>query len=163
VNGGRGWLRSSATPGTQTAPERSPSWFVLAVACLVVAAIIPAAAQRRPNFGAGVDVRLEGVVEPVAGFEALGVLRIRAGDRVRRFAVQSARSTQGEGMSLFKRFALQAENLKLLGAAPLLERFGEAPAGTRLRLVGRLQSDRFVLAEVARIEAPAPAPGNPGR
>ena len=139
------------------AEQRSPFSSVLALACLALAATVPAAAQRASNFGAGVDVRLEGVVEPAAGFEALAVLRIRAGDRVRRFAVRSARSTQGEGMSLFRRFTLQAENLQLIGAAPLLQRFHEARAGTPLRLVGRLQSDRLVLAEVARIEAP-PAP-----
>ena len=78
MNGRCGSPRSSATPGTETAHERSPFSFGLTVACLVVAAAVPAAAQRRPNFGAGVDVRLEGVVEPAAAVEALGVLHVRA-------------------------------------------------------------------------------------
>ncbi len=74
-----------------------------------------------------------------------------AGEAVRRFAVTSARTARAKGMSIFRQTELYPENLRLLGNEELIERFRRAPAGTTLRILGRLQINRLLASEITVI------------
>jgi hypothetical protein len=129
---------------------------------ILVLSTIPAAAQRG-GFGLGQDLRLEGIVEPNKAQEelALGTIKIRAGNVVRKFGVIRAQTAHTEGMSLFNRSDLNPEQLLLYGNAQLLDVFRNAPPGTRLRMLGRYQKYDYVLAEVTPVDSsvtPAAAP-----
>lgn len=127
------------------------AWMAgLSLLCLCAA---PAAAQRQ--FGLGEDLRLEGIVDPSKPDEekTLGTIKIRAGSVVRKFGVIVAQTAHTEGMSLFNRSELHPEQLLLYGNAPLLDVFRNAPAGRRLRMLGRYQNDDYILAEVTPIDA----------
>jgi hypothetical protein len=126
---------------------------------LICLGAAPAAAQRQ--FGLGEDLRLEGIVDPSKADEekTLGTIKIRAGNMVRRFGVIVAQTAHTEGMSLFNRSDLHPEQLLLYGNAALLDAFRNAPAGSRLRMLGRYQNDDYILAEVAPVGASStPAP-----
>ena len=119
----------------------------------------PAVAQR--PFGAGQDLRLEGIVEPdaAAKAQALGTIKIRAGTTVREFGVIRAQTARSQGMSLFNRSILRPEQLLLRGDRTMLDTFRNAPAGTRLRMLGRYTGDDYILAEVTPVDPNAtPAP-----
>src|SRR5262245_62007206 len=123
----------------------------LAIATLLVAlCATPVAAQRGGPFGLGQDLRLEGIVDPgqAAKQEALGTIKIRAGKVVRKFGVIRAQTSSTEGMSLFNRSELHPEQLLLYGNKAQLDAFRHAPAGTRLRMLGRYQRDDYILAEI---------------
>ena len=111
-----------------------------------------AAAQ---GFGLGQDLRLEGIVDPSAAAKnkALGTIRIRAGTVVRKFGVLHAQTARTEGMSLFNRSDLHPEQLLLRADDKLLDVFRSAPAGTRLRMLGRYQGDDYILAEITPVDA----------
>jgi hypothetical protein len=130
-----------------------------AVMLFVLSLAAPAMAQRQ--FGLGADLRLEGVVEPSKADEnaSLGTIKIRAGKVVRKFAVIVAQTAQTEGMSLFNRSELHPEQLLLYANATLLDVFRNAPAGTRLRMLGRYQGDDYILAEIAPVGGPGTTPG----
>ena len=119
----------------------------------------PALAQKGP-FGLGQDLRLEGVVEPSkqAEQQSLGAIKIRAGDTVRKFAVSRAQTATTEGMSLFNRSDLHPEQLLLYGNASMLDAFRTAPAGSRLRMIGRYQGDDYILAGIQPVD-PSATPG----
>jgi hypothetical protein len=122
-----------------------------------------AVAQRAP-FGLGTDLRLEGIVDPspTAEQQALGTIKIRGGNMARKFAVIRAQTSQTEGMSLFNRSELNPEQLLLYGNAALLDVFRNAPAGTRLRMLGRYQADDYILAEIVPVDPPTtPGPTPP--
>jgi hypothetical protein len=124
------------------------------IAVLIVAlCALPAAAQRG-QFGLGQDLRLEGIVAPDTAQEglALGTIKIRAGKVVRKFGVIHAQTAHTEGMSLFNRSDLNPEQLLLYGNAQLLDVFRTAPAGTRLRMLGRYQKYDYILAEVTPVD-----------
>jgi hypothetical protein len=121
--------------------------------------VAPAAAQRQ--FGLGEDLRLEGIVDPSKTDEekTLGTIKIRAGNVVRKFGVIVAQTAHTEGMSLFNRSELHPEQLLLYANASLLDVFRNAPAGSRLRMLGRYQNDDYILAEVTPVDtSPTPAP-----
>ena len=126
----------------------SPSVTCLASLALLLALAAPAAAQPAP-FGLGSDLRLEGIVEPAAGAETLGTIRIRAGSVVRRFGVVRAQTSRAEGMSLFNRSELHPEQLMLMGTTDQLATFQTAAPGTTLRMLGRYQGDDYLLAEIS--------------
>ncbi len=130
------------------------------IAAIVLVAFVglaapPARAQR--GFGAGQDLRLDGIVDPgaPAKHQSLGTIKIRAGDTVRKFAVIRAQTARTEGMSLFNRSDLHPEQLLLYGNTAMLDAFRNAPAGTRLRMLGRYQSDNYILAEVKPVDTVA--------
>lgn len=127
-----------------------------AVAVLVLLAA-PAVAQPRP-FGAGQQLRLEGIVDPPAGADTLGTIRIRAGSAVRRFGVVRAQTPQVEGMSLFNRSELHPEQVLLRGNSDQMATFQNAPAGSTLRMLGQYMGDDYLLAEITAGSAGTPAP-----
>jgi hypothetical protein len=138
---------------------RSPVLCEYALGGALLAALLlaaPAAAQRR-YLGMGHDLRLEGIVEPVAGAEILGEIRILAGDTVRRFGVTSAISAGEEGMAIFRNQKLRPVTFKLVAKADVLQIFRAAAPGTRLRMIGLLQPDSFLIASIEVLE-PTPAP-----
>ena len=127
--------------------------MIHSLAALMIAVIValPAAAQQS-DFGTGEALQLEGIVAPGRDVTGLGVLTIGAGDAVRRFAVTSARTPKVEGMSIFRQTELYPENLRLLGNAKPLERFRQAPAGTALRILGRLHVNRLLVSEISVVD-----------
>ncbi|MFN8640930.1 MAG: hypothetical protein U0802_04435 [Candidatus Binatia bacterium] len=114
---------------------------------LLMALLSPAQAQPPPS-GLGSDLRLEGIVEPAAGADTLGTIRIRAGAVVRRFGVVRAQTARVEGMSLFNRSELHPEQLLLMGTKDQLATFQGAAPGSTLRMLGRYQGDDYLLAEI---------------
>jgi hypothetical protein len=116
-------------------------------------------AQRAP-LGLGSDLRLEGIVDPspAAEQQTLGTIKIRAGNMARKFGVIRAQTAHTEGMSLFNRSVLNPEQLLLYANAALLDVFRNAPAGTRLRMLGRYQNDDYILAEITPVD-PSATPG----
>jgi hypothetical protein len=132
----------------------------MAIGMLLVALGATSAAAQKGAFGLGEDLRLEGVVDPSAAAkaQALGTIRIRAGKAVRKFAVVHAQTSRSEGMSLFNRSSLHPEQLLLRGSAAMLDTFRTAPAGTRLRMLGRYTGDDYILAEVAAADVSATPP-----
>jgi hypothetical protein len=129
----------------------------LAVGLLLIATCAgPAWAQKGP-FGLGEDLRLEGIVAPSEADKAqtLGTIKIRAGKMVRKFGVLHAQTARTEGMSLFNRSQLHPEQLLLRADKSLLNVFRNAPAGTRLRMLGRYTGDDYILAEVTPVDASA--------
>jgi len=113
----------------------------------------PALAQKGP-FGMGQDLRLDGIVDPSKATKqkALGTIKIRAGKVARKFAVIRAQTARTEGMSLFNRSNLHPEQLLLYGNDAMLDAFRNAPAGTRLRMLGRYQGDDYILAELTPVD-----------
>ena len=134
---------------------------VITAAALVV--LGAAAAHARGPFGLGQDLRLEGIVDPseAAKQQALGTIRIRAGRVVRKFAVIRAQTAQAQGMSLFNRSSLHPEQLLLRANHALLGVFRDAPAGTRLSMLGRYVQDDFILASITPVEPPTPSAATP--
>jgi hypothetical protein len=114
---------------------------------------LAAVADARGPFGAGQDLRLQGIVEPAEGANTLGTIKIRAGDVVRRFGVIRAQTTRAQGMSLFNRSSLHPEQLLLRGTQDQMATFQNAPAGTTLRMLGRYQGDDYLLAEITAGDA----------
>ena len=133
---------------------------VIAITVLLAAlSATPAPAQR--GFGAGQDLRLEGIVDPSEADKAqvLGTIKIRAGNTVRKFGVILAQTAHTEGMSLFNRSELHPEQLLLYANPSMLDTFRNAPAGTRLRMLGRYQTDDYILAQIGPLDAGAtPSP-----
>lgn len=130
------------------------------IGMLFVALSAATAAAQPGAFGLGQDLRLEGVVDPgaPARAQALGTIKIRAGKTVRKFGVIVAQTARTEGMSLFNRSSLHPEQLLLRGSAALLGTFRKAPAGTRLRMLGRYTGDDYIVAELTVIDASATPP-----
>jgi len=130
---------------------------IIAAGVLVLLCAAAAHAQRG-RFGLGQDLRLEGIVEPdeAAKQQVLGTIRIRAGRVVRKFGVIRAQTAQAEGMSLFNRSSLHPEQLLLRANNTMLDVFRNAPAGTRLSMLGRYAQDDYILASITPVE-PTPA------
>jgi hypothetical protein len=129
----------------------------MVIGTLLVALGATSAAAQKGAFGLGEDLRLEGVVDPSATVkaQALGSIKVRAGKAVRKFAVIRAQTSRTEGMSLFNRSSLHPEQLLLRGSAAMLHTFRTAPAGTRLRMLGRYTGDDYILAEVTAVDVSA--------
>jgi hypothetical protein len=132
---------------------------VIAAWLLVGLCAASASAQRRP-FGLGQDLRLDGIVDPspAAKAQVLGTIRIRAGRTVRKFGVIRAQTARAQGMSLFNRSSLHPEQLLLRADDSLLDVFRSAPAGSRLRMLGRYQGDDYILAEITPVDTSATPP-----
>lgn len=130
------------------------------IAALLLLALCAGPAPAQGPFGVGGDLRLEGIVDPnqAAKSQALGTIKIRAGKTVRKFAVIHAQTARSEGMSLFNRSSLHPEQLLLRGNAAMLDAFRTAPAGTRLRMLGRYTGDDYILAEVTPVDPSATPP-----
>jgi hypothetical protein len=126
----------------------------LACLCLLAGA---AAAQPHP-FGAGQQLRLEGIVDPPPGADTLGTIKIRAGTVVRRFGVTRAQTPRVEGMSLFNRSELHPEQLLLRGNDSQMAAFQNAAAGSTLRMLGQYMGDDYLLAEITADGAGTPSP-----
>lgn len=134
---------------------------VIAVPLLMVSVLASAVAAQPAPFGLGQDLRLDGIVEPgeQAKAQTLGTIKIRAGSTVRKFGVIRAQTARVEGMSLFERSELHPEQLLLRATENLLDVFRNAPAGSRLRMLGRYQGDDYILAEVTPVtDTPKPTP-----
>jgi hypothetical protein len=132
---------------------------ITAFATLVLAlAAAPAPAQRGP-FGMGQDLRLEGIVEPANDAKVLGRIKVVAGDQTRKLGVIRAQTPRAEGMALFRRSSLNPFQLLLRGDAAQLATFASAPAGTRLRMLGRYTGDDFILAEITVVPPPTAGAG----
>lgn len=123
---------------------------------LLLAAAGAASAQGGP-FGLGQDLRLDGIVEPPAGADTLGDIRIRAGTTVRTFGVINAQTARAQGMSLFNRSAINPTQLLLRANNQMIATFNGAPPGTRLRMMGRYVGDDFILSEVTIVPPPTAA------
>ena len=124
-----------------------------AIVAVVLLSSLAAAAHARGPFGTGQDLRLNGIVEPAEGANTLGVIKIRAGNVVRRFGVIFAQTPRAQGMSLFNRSSLHPEQLLLRGTNDQMSLFQNAPAGTTLRMLGRYQGDTYLLAEITTVAA----------
>jgi hypothetical protein len=136
---------------------------LIAAGVLLALSAASASAQKGP-FGLGQDLRLDGIVEPnaAAKAQALGTIKIRAGNVVREFAVRRAQTARTEGMSLFNRSELHPEQLLLRADNAMLDVFRNAPAGTRLNMLGRYMQDDYVLSSITPAEASTtPAPTTP--
>jgi hypothetical protein len=131
--------------------------LALAATLLAVATLIPdsTTAQRR-YLGMGHSLRLEGIVESGEGADVLGEIHIRAGDMLRSFGVTAAIAPGEEGMAIFRNQALRRETFKLVAKEDMLQNFNHAAPGTKLRMIGVLQPDSFLLASI-EVLAPAPA------
>jgi hypothetical protein len=125
----------------------------LAAGLLLIAACAGPAMAQKGSFGLGEDLRLEGIVAPSDADKAqtLGTIKIRAGNLVRKFGVIQAQTARTEGMSLFNRSELHPEQLLLRANKKMLKAFRSAPAGTRLRMLGRYTGDDYILAEVTTV------------
>jgi hypothetical protein len=132
----------------------------MVVGMLLVTLFAASAAAQQGPFGLGQDLRLDGIVDPGATdkAQALGMIKIRAGKTVRKFCVILAQTPRAEGMSLFNRSSLHPEQLLLRGSSALLDTFRKAPAGTRLRMLGRYSGDDYIVAELAAVGAAATPP-----
>jgi hypothetical protein len=86
--------------------------------------------------GLGIDLRVEGIVDPAPDATGFGTLSVRAGDRLRSIGVVAAQTSDEEGMSIFRGVVLYPENLRLIGSPALLRPFYDAPPGTRVRILG---------------------------
>ncbi len=137
----------------------------LIVAGLLVTLCAASASAQKGPFGLGEDLRLEGIVDPgpAAKEQALGTIKIRAGTVVRKFGVIRAQTARTEGMSLFNRSSLHPEQLLLRANDTLLDGFRNAPAGSRLRMLGRYQGDDYILAEITPVDSSATPPPTPLR
>lgn len=129
--------------------ERQSALLVVILAMVAV----PVAGQRMPGMGSGIDLNLEGIVDPGPAAQVLGVLEVGAAGHTRKFGVVHARSSAGEGMSLFRAGALYPENLEILGRDSELRVFNESPAGTTLRMLGRLYPQKLIVGEVSVAES----------
>lgn len=107
---------------------------------MVLALALPALAQQF-NGGLGRDLRLAGVVDAPATITGLGTLRIRIGDRHRILTVTAAQTSAEEGMAIFRQVIQYRENLRLVGAEPILRPLRVAAPGTPVRIVGLFQPD----------------------
>ena len=132
--------------------------YALAVLLLAAATLLPtpAAAQRR-YLGMGHSLRLEGIVEPAKDADILGEIQIRGGDQLRRFGVTSAIAPGEDGMAIFRNQQLRRETFKLVARHDVLRIFADAAPGSRLRMLGVLQPDSFLIASIEPV-APTPAP-----
>src|SRR5262249_24662399 len=113
----------------------------------------------------GIDLRLEGIVEPAPDAPILGTLSVRAGDRLRWLGVGAAQTSEDEGMSIFRGVVQYPENLRLVATAPVLRPFYEAAPGTRVRILGVFKPDLrwFLVGEIqviARSEEQSSKPPN---
>jgi hypothetical protein len=136
-----------------------PATAALIVALLV---LIPArAATAQSGFGGrrGRALRLEGIVEPPSCDAApcLGTLRLQVGQTVRPFGVTMAQAGNVSGMNNFRGFALQSQNLRLLGPASMLQPFLDAAPGSVARMWGQFQGLDFVIAQL-KVEPAAATP-----
>jgi hypothetical protein len=119
------------------------------------------AAAQGAQFGLGQDLRLEGIVDPSKAQEeqALGTIKIRAGNTARKFGVIRAQTSRTEGMSLFNRSELNPEQLLLYAKPAMLDVFRNAAPGTRLRMLGRYVNYDYTLAEITPVDpSTTPAP-----
>ena len=134
----------------------------LAAGLLLIAVCAVSASAQKGPFGLGEDLRLEGIIAPSDADKAqtLGTIKIRAGNMVRKFGVIHAQTARTEGMSLFNRSELHPEQLLLRGNKKLLNAFRTAPAGARLRMLGRYTGDDYILAEVTSVGASATPPAS---
>jgi hypothetical protein len=125
---------------------------VALVSGFAAAALAASAWAQGFTGGLGVDLRLEGIVEPAPDVVVFGTLRVRAGDRLRTLGVVAAQTSAEEGMSIFRGVALYPENLRLIGSEAVLRPFYEAPPGTRVRILGVFKPDlRWLLVGEIRV------------
>jgi hypothetical protein len=140
---------------------RARAWqlgYVFAVVLLGRSMLVPApAAAQRRYLGMGHSLRLEGIVEPAPDADILGEIQIRGGDKLRRFGVTSAIAPGEDGMAIFRNQQLRRETFKLVAKPEVLRIFGDAPPGSRLRMLGVLQPDSFLIASIEPL-APTAAP-----
>jgi len=104
----------------------------------------------------GKPLRLAGIIDP-AGCDAapcLGILRLQAGETVRRLGVTMAQADSTEGMAIFSGFALQSQSLRLLAPTPTIQPFLDAAPGTPVQIWGLFQGLNLVVAQLTVTSAP---------
>jgi len=129
---------------------------VFALLVVGLALSLPDAAEpQRRYLGIGHTLRLEGIVEPAEDADVLGEVRIRAERDVRRFGVISAIAPGEDGMAIFRNQNLYPVTFNLVANEEMMHTFQDAAPGAKIKMMGVLQPDSFLLASLDVVE-PAP-------
>jgi hypothetical protein len=120
------------------------------IASLLALTSHPATASGPFGAKRGKALRLAGIVEPPScdAASCLGMLRLQVGQTVRNFGVTMAQAGNVEGMVIFQGFALQSQNLRLLGPTSMVQPFLDAAPGTVVHMWGLFKGLDFVLGQL---------------